>query len=51
MNFVLKMPDIRERLNALGSEPAGSTPEENGGAHPSGVCAIRADCEKNQPKA
>ena len=28
MNAVLKMPDIRERLNALGSEPAGSTPEE-----------------------
>lgn len=28
LNFVLKMPDIRERLNAVGSEPAGSTPEE-----------------------
>jgi tripartite-type tricarboxylate transporter receptor subunit TctC len=30
MNLVLKMPEIRERLNALGSEPAGSTPEEMG---------------------
>jgi tripartite-type tricarboxylate transporter receptor subunit TctC len=28
INLVLKMPDIRERLNALGSEPAGSTPDE-----------------------
>jgi tripartite-type tricarboxylate transporter receptor subunit TctC len=28
MNLVLKMPEVRERLNALGSEPAGSTPEE-----------------------
>ena len=28
MNLVLKMPELRERLNALGSEPAGSTPEE-----------------------
>ena len=28
MNLVLKMPELRERLNALGSEPAGTTPEE-----------------------
>ena len=28
MNLVLKMPEVRERLNALGSEPAGSTPDE-----------------------
>ena len=28
INAVLKMPDVRERLNALGSEPAGSSSEE-----------------------
>jgi tripartite-type tricarboxylate transporter receptor subunit TctC len=28
MNLVLRMPDIRERLNALGSEPAGTTADE-----------------------
>jgi tripartite-type tricarboxylate transporter receptor subunit TctC len=28
MNAVLNLPEIRERLNALGSEPAGSTPEQ-----------------------
>ena len=28
MNLVLRMPEIRERLNALGSEPGGSTAEE-----------------------
>lgn len=28
MNQVLKMPEVRERLNALGSEPAGSSPGE-----------------------
>jgi tripartite-type tricarboxylate transporter receptor subunit TctC len=28
MNLVLRMPEIRERLNALGSEPAGTTAEE-----------------------
>lgn len=28
MNLVLKMPEVRERLNALGSEPAGGSREE-----------------------
>jgi len=28
MNLVLRMPEIRERLNALGSEPAGTTADE-----------------------
>ena len=28
INAVLKMPDVRERLNGLGSQPAGSTVEE-----------------------
>jgi tripartite-type tricarboxylate transporter receptor subunit TctC len=28
MNLVLKMPELRERLNALGSEPAGTTSQE-----------------------
>jgi tripartite-type tricarboxylate transporter receptor subunit TctC len=30
VNAVIKLPDVRERMNALGAEPAGSTPEEFG---------------------
>ena len=30
INRILRLPDVRERLNSLGSDPLGSTPEEFG---------------------